>query len=425
MTDAYPESYYAATRNEVAPFEVVSEDCRVDVGIIGGGFTGVSTALSLMEKGYSVAVVEANRIGWGASGRNGGQATDAISGEKSFRKILPEQQARQFLRMLRQRGHEIIEDRIKTYDIRCDLKHGHLMAAFKSRQMEDLYREYNELIEDGLGDSARIVTSEEFEGVLGTDVYTGGLLTRHNGHLHPLNLCLGEADAARRQGARIFENSPVTHIEHGQHPKIVTKGGRITADSVVVAGNAYHTLERETLKGILFPAVSQIVVTEPLSEELASAINPLDLAVYDCNHVLDYYRMTADRRLLFGAGSNYSGRDLSDIDRVMLPRITRIFPQLKGIGIDYRWSGKMGIVINRVPQLGRVDRNVYYAQGYSGHGICLSHIVGEIMAEAVSGTMERFDVFARIPHHRIPLGDWAGNQIVALGMLYYRLRDLV
>lgn len=425
MAGPYPDSYYAATRNDVAPFERLSSDCRVDVGIVGGGFTGISTALSLIERGYSVAVVEANRIGWGASGRNGGQVTDSISGEKSFHRILPEKQAREFLLMLRQRGHEIIEERIRKHDIQCDFKHGHLMAAFKKRQMRELEQEYDQLVEDGLGESARIVKSDEFGDVLGTDVYEGGLLTSHNGHLHPLNLCLGEADAARQLGASIFEDSPVRRIEHGDNPVIVTDRGRVTADSVILAGNAYHSLERKTLKGILFPAISQIVVTEPLPESLATEINPRDLAVYDCNHVLDYYRMTADRRLLFGAGSNYSGRDYADIDRVMLPRITRIFPQLKGTRIDYRWSGKMGIVINRVPQLGRVDNNIYYAQGYSGHGICLSHIVGEIMADAVGGSMERFDVFARIPHYRIPLGDWAGNQIVALGMLYYRLRDLI
>lgn len=425
MAAPYPDSWYSATRNDFAAFETLSSDCRVDVGIVGGGFTGISTALSLIERGYSVAVVEANRIGWGASGRNGGQVTDSISGEKSFYRALPEDDARTFLRMLRRRGHEIIEERIRQHGIQCDFRHGHLMAAFKKRQMAELEHEYRQLVEQGLGDSAQLVQAGEFEGVLGTDVYKGGLLTGHNGHLHPLNLCLGEADAARAAGARIFENSPVTRIEHGDHPAIVTEQGRVTADSVILAGNAYHRLERKELKGILFPAVSQIVVTEPLSDALVHEINPRNLAVYDCNHVLDYYRMTADGRLLFGAGSNYSGRDLADIDRVMLPRIARIFPQLKGTRIDYRWSGKMGIVINRVPQLGRVDRNVYYAQGYSGHGICLSHVIGEIMAEAVGGSMERFDVFAKIPHHRIPFGDWASNQIIALGMLYYRLRDLV
>lgn len=425
MSEPYPASYYAATRRRIVPFDSLAGDCRVDVGIVGGGFTGIATALSLIENGYRVAVVEANRVGWGASGRNGGQFTDSISGEARIRSALQADDAPAFLRMLRWRGHEIIEDRVRRYDIQCDLKHGHLTAAVKPRQMEALRVEYEQLIKDGAGDAVRLVEADGFDGVLGTDAYCGGLLNRRNGHLHPLNLCLGEADAARQQGASIFEHSPVTRIEHGRTPAIVTPGGRVTADAVVLAGNAYHRLERAALRGMLFPATSHIVVTEPLPDQVAEAINPLDLAVYDCNHVLDYYRLTADGRLLFGAGCNYSGHDPRDIDRVMRPRVRRIFPRLADARIDYRWSGKIGIVINRVPQLGRIDSNVYYAQGYSGHGICLSHVVGEIMADAIGGTMERFDVFDRVRHLRLPAGEWLGGRIVALGMLYYRLRDLI
>lgn len=425
MPEPYPSSYYAATRNSFEPFDTLQGDCRVDVGIVGGGFTGIATALSLVEKGYRVAVVEANRIGWGASGRNGGQFTDSVSGEHHIRRALGADEAKGFLQMLRWRGHEIIEDRVQRYGISCDLRHGHLMAAFKSRQMHELQESHAEFVEQGMADAVRLLDKPELEELLGTEVYCGGLLNERNGHLHPLNLCLGEADAARRQGVRIFEESPVTNIEHGERPVIVTAAGRVIADQVIVAGNAYHRLERSALHGMLFPATSHIVVTEPLPSEVIEATNPRNLAVYDCNHVLDYYRMTADGRLLFGAGCNYSGRDPDDIDRVMRPRIMRVFPQLEGFRIDYRWSGKIGIVINRVPQLGRIDDNIYYAQGYSGHGICLSHVVGEIMADAVSGTMERFDVFSRIRHYRVPVNEWIGSRMIALGMLYYRLRDLL
>lgn len=425
MSAVYPDSYYAATRNEFPEFESVSGDCRVDVAIVGGGFTGIATALSLAEKGYQVAVVEGSRIGWGASGRNGGQFTDSISGEHNIRRNLSPEYAETFIRMLQWRGHEIIENRVQRYNIDCDLKHGHLTVAFKNRQMTALRTKHEDLIRQGLGDIVRLIESEEFDDMLGTEAYVGGLFNERNGHLHPLNLCLGEADAARRLGARIFEDSQVTHIEHGPPSVLVTERGRVTADAVILAGNAHHRLEHHNLKGLLFPATSQIVVTEPLSAELRREINPLDLAVYDCNHVLDYYRMTKDGRLLFGAGCNYSGRDSRNIDKVMRSRIRRIFPQLEHVQIDYRWSGKIGVVINRVPQLGRLDGNVYYAQGYSGHGICLSHVVGEIMADAVRGSMEKFDVFARIPHFRIPVGERLGSHLVALGMLYYRLRDLM
>ncbi len=425
MAQSYPDSYYAATRNAVPAFEQLEGRHRVDVGIVGGGFTGIATALSLTEKGYRVAVVEANRVGWGASGRNGGQFTEALSGEKSFYKALGDSTAREFLRMLRKTGNEVIQDRVRRYGIDCDLKNGHLMAAFKPRQLAELQAEYDRLVEDGYGDTAELVDRAGVAGLLGTDVYDGGLLTRHNGHLHPLNLCLGEADAARNQGALIFEESPVEDIRGDDQPEIVTAKGVVQADKVMLAGNAYHHLERKKLSGMIFPATSHIVVTEPLSRSLIDEINPQDLAVYDCRHVLDYYRMTADGRLLFGAGCNYSGRDPADIDRVMRPRVTRIYPQLEGVRIDYRWSGKIGIVLNRVPQLGRTSKNVYYAQGYSGHGICLTHVVGEIMADAIDGKTDRYDVFAGIPHQRIPLGDWFGSQMVALGMMYYRMRDLM
>ena len=242
MAESYPDSYYAATRNAVPAFEQLEGRHRVDVGIVGGGFTGIATALSLTEKGYRVAVVEANRVGWGASGRNGGQFTEALSGEKSFYKALGDSTAREFLRMLRKTGNEVIQDRVRRYGIDCGLKNGHLMAAFKPRQLAELQAEYDRLVEDGYGDTAELVDRAGVAGLLGTDVYDGGLLTRHNGHLHPLNLGLGEADAARNQGALIFEESPVEDIRGDDQPEIVTAKGVVQADKVMLAGNAYHHL---------------------------------------------------------------------------------------------------------------------------------------------------------------------------------------
>lgn len=417
-------SYYAATANPAPDPEPLSGEHDTEVAIVGGGFTGIATALTLAERGHAVAVVEARRVGWGASGRNGGQFTDSIAGEATIRRQLGDEAA-SFLWHLRWRGHEIITERIQRYGIHCDLKRGHLRAAKKRRQVADLRRDHEEMVRWGMGEDVRLVEGDELSEVIGSDVYVAGLINRRNGHLHPLNLCLGEAEVARGLGARIFEQSPVSRIEHGARPTVVGADGRLTADTVIVAGNAYHELEPGALKGMLFPATSHIIVTEPLGEELAARINPQDLAVYDCNHIIDYYRLTPDRRLLFGAGCNYSGHDHADIAGMMRPYMERIFPQLRDVRIDYAWGGRIGIVFNRVPQLGHVSDNVLHAQGYSGHGICLSHIVGETLADALDGNTENFERFARIRHYRFPFGQTIGSQMVALGMMYYRMRDIL
>jgi glycine/D-amino acid oxidase-like deaminating enzyme len=261
--------------------------------------------------------------------------------------------------------------------------------------------------------------------MLGTDAYIGGFVCYRDGHLHPLNLCIGEARAAQGLGVKIFEQSPVTSIEHGDSPKVRTAIGHVETDAVVLAGNAYSQLEPKHLSNLVFPAGSYIIGTEPLPEDVANEINPLDLAVCDSNEIVDYYRLSADKRLLYGGSCNYSGRDPKSIRAYILPRMLEIYPQLKGVRIDYEWGGKIGIVLNRIPVLGRINKNVYYCHGYSGHGVNATHVMGEIMSDAVAGTMEKFDLFANMRHFRIPGSQWMGNQIIALGMLYYRMQDLL
>ena len=264
---------------------------------------------------------------------------------------------------------------------------------------------------------------DETRQTLGSDAYIGGLLSMRNGHLHPLNLLIGEARAAENLGVEIFENSPVTRIRHGSRPGVVTEKGTVSADTVVLAGNAYHALERRSLAGLTFPAGSYIIATEPLSESLRQQVNPMDLAVCDSNEVVDYHRLSADGRMLYGGRCNYSGRDPKSIQASILPRMLKVYPQLKNVNVEFEWGGKIGIVLNRIPLLGRINKNVYYVQGYSGHGVNATHIMGEVVADAICGTMEQFDLFANIPHFRIPGGQWLGNQIIALGMLYYRIKD--
>jgi gamma-glutamylputrescine oxidase len=415
-------SYYAASANDQTLYPALRGARKADVCVVGGGFSGIATALTLAERGYSVAVVEANRVGWGASGRNGGQLIGGISGESKMIARLGQSVADTVWAM-RWRGHEIIRQRVQKYGIQCDLKDGYMDVAIKPRHMRALEAEFAELQQRNFPHAYRLVQRGEIREVLGTDAYLGGLINHYNGHLHPLNLCKGEAAAAVSLGARIFEQSPVTRIDHSKRPRVSTTEGHVDADAVVLAGNAYHTLERPRLSGLVFPAGSYIVATEPLDENTARQINPLDLAVCDPNYVLDYFRLSADRRLLFGGRCNYSGREPRDIAGSIVPRMLKIFPQMQGKRIEYAWGGNIGIVINRVPMLGRLSPRVFYTQGYSGHGVNFTHVAGEIMADAVGGSVERLKLFERIPHRAIPFGQSMGSQLVALGMMYYRMRD--
>jgi glycine/D-amino acid oxidase-like deaminating enzyme len=261
--------------------------------------------------------------------------------------------------------------------------------------------------------------------VLGTDAYHGGYIDRRSGHLHPLNLCLGEARAAASLGVRIFEESRAVALEGGAKPWVRTERGRVEAGSVIIAGEIFDRFGQPKLGGLMLAAGSYIVATEPLSEAIASAIDPQDLAVADSNVVVDYFRLSADRRLLFGGRCNYANRDPNDIAASMRPRMLRVFPQLSDAKIEFAWGGRIAIILNRVPAIGRLAPNVYFFRGYCGHGVDASHIVAEIVADAVCGTTERFDLFERIRHIRLPLGDHFGNEMLALGMLYYRLRDWI
>ena len=418
-------SYYAATRNEFAGYPPLQGDVRSDVCVVGAGFTGLATALSLAERGYKVTVLEQHRVGWGASGRCGGQFIGGVPGERRLERHWGGACANALFD-LGYRGHDIIRDRVERFAIECDLKPGYLDVALRPRHLEKQKAWYERHCARGMEDQVRLVPAEELPALLGTDVYRGGLLNMRSGHLHPLNLCLGEARAAAGLGVAIHEGSEVYGIRHGAQPVVTTRQGSVRAECVVLAGNAYQHLETAKLPGQVFPAPSFIVATEPLTEEEATRINPRDLAVCDQNIVPDYFRLSADRRLLFGGRCNYSGREARRVAHSVRTRLRRVYPGLAHKRLDFAWSGNIGIVLNRVPLLGRIGDNIYYALGYSGHGVSLSHACGEIMADAIGGTFERLDVFAGVPRHKIPLGRGRlGSYMIALGMLYFRLRDLL
>jgi glycine/D-amino acid oxidase-like deaminating enzyme len=424
MSEPHINSYYAATANDDTRHPSLEGTVRADVCVVGGGFSGVSTALSLAERGYKVVLLEAMRIGWGASGRNGGQMIAGISGESRIESQLGEA-GRRLLADIRYLGHDIIERRVERHQIRCDLKHGWAEVAARPRHMDGLRGYVEERRLAGDGDSLEVVEADDMGRVIGSDAYHGAMIDRRSGHLHPLNLCLGEARAAAGLGVRIFEESPVTAVRGGAKPVVETADGRVEANSVVLAGYMDPSFQTGPLRGLLFPTGSYIVATEPLPEALAHDIDPEDLAIADSNVVLDYFRLSADRRMLFGGRCNYSNRDPSDIRETLRPRLVEVFPQLSDVRLDYAWGGKIDIVLTRVPAIGRREPNVYYMQGYCGHGVNATHIAGEIVADAISGTMERLDLFEKIRHIRLPVGQFLGNQMLALGMLYYRLRDIL
>ncbi|MGB5335655.1 MAG: FAD-binding oxidoreductase [Woeseiaceae bacterium] len=414
-------SYYAATANRRTDYAPLQGEQAADICVIGAGFTGVSTALHLAERGYNVHVVEANRVGWGASGRNGGQLIGGIPGERQMARH-HRRDVEELFGELRWAGHDIVRERVATYGIQCDLKSGYLDVAIKPRHLRDFNADCERLLNADFPHEVRMLTRKETSEMIGTDAYIGALLNMGNGHLHPLNLCIGETSAAVSLGATVYEQSKVLCIEHGARPKVVTSNGSVTADAVVIAGNAYHFLERK-LRGIMFPVNSFIIATEPLADDVVSVINPRDLAVCDPNFVLEYYRLSADKRMLFGGRINYFGDDPDVIIRSHRKKLARLYPGLAKARIDYAWGGTIGVPLNRVPQLGRISDNVFYCQGYSGHGVNVTHLAGRIMADAVAGTMEQFDVFATVPPVVVPGAHTLRKPLVSLGIMYYWIRD--
>ncbi|MEZ5927395.1 MAG: FAD-binding oxidoreductase [Parvularculaceae bacterium] len=418
------QSYYAATANDASRYPALDGDISVDVCIIGGGFSGVASALTLAERGRSVALVEANRIGWGASGRNGGQVLPAWSGEGEMVRQLG-QEASEFLWRTRYRGNDIVEERIRKYGIECDYVRGAITVALKPFQLNALKAEYDEAVEHGHKEDVEFVGKDGLSAYVGSDMYLGGFIEKRGAHCHPLNLCLGEARAAASLGAKLFESTRVTEIIHGDRPVVVTDKGRITANHVILAGNAYTKLEREKLGGYLLPAQTYVITTNQLDEATAKEILPQNSGVCDANWVLDYFRLTGDRRLLFGGRCTYSGREIVDVEGALLPRMKRIFPQLEDARVEHQWGGTIGIILNRVPMIGRLSPKVFYVQGYSGHGVNCSHIVAEIFSDAIDANAHDATLFERVSHFRIPAADVIGSPMLALGMTYYRMKDAI
>ncbi len=421
-------SYYAATARDTAPYPMLDEDLSADVCVVGGGLTGVNTALELAQRGLSVILLEGRRIGWGASGRNGGQLIRGIGHDVSgFARYV----GADGVRYLKQAGIDsvaLVAQRIATYSIACDLRWGFCELANTPAQFAAFKAEQEELAELDYGHATRLVGAERMREVVASDNYAGGLVDMGSGHLHPLDLVQGEARAAQGLGVRIFEQSPVLRIEHGSTVTLHCAQGRVRAGSLVLGCNAHLDELEPRLTGKVLPAGSYVVATEPLPEAVARELIPQNMALCDQKVGLDYYRLTADRRLLFGGACHYSGRDPHDIGAYMRPTVLKVFPQLAHVRIDYQWGGMIGITANRFPQVGRLAQypNVFYAQGYSGHGLNVTHWTARLLAEAIAvGQSRGLDVFSAVPHLTFPGGKALRSPLLALGMLWYRLREVL
>ncbi|KZX83141.1 gamma-glutamylputrescine oxidoreductase [Oleiphilus sp. HI0009] len=422
MRTEHTESYYAATRHDRNDRPALKDNIDTDVCIIGGGYTGISSALHLAEAGFKVVVLEAARLGFGASGRNGGQLVNSYSRdidviERNYGKTT----GHSFGAMAFE-GADIIRERVKKYNIDCDLKPGGIFAALNAKQMHEL-TEQKKLWERYGHTELELLDSNAVQKEINTDVYEGALLDHKGGHMHPLNLLLGEVAAFEQLGGVVYEDSAALKIERTRRPKIHTAEGSVTADYLLVAGNAYmHGLVPE-LSAKTMPCGTQIITTEVLEESVASTLIPNGYCVEDCNYKLDYYRITGDNRLLFGGGVTYGGGDPNSIEHFLRRHLERTFPQLKGIKFDYAWGGDFLLTMSRLPQFGRLNDSIYYAQGYSGHGVTTTHLAGKVIAEALKGDATRFDTFASLKHLPFPGGRIFRVPYTAIGAFYYGLRD--
>ena len=419
---AYPQSYYAASANQAAQRPALQGEVETDVCIIGAGYTGLSTALFLLENGFKVSILEAAKVGFGASGRNGGQIVNSYSRDIDVieRTVGPKQA--QLLGQMAFEGGRIIRERIAKYDIQCDLKDGGVFAALTSKQMGHLEAQ-KKLWERYGHTQLELMDAKRIREVVATENYVGGMLDMSGGHIHPLNLALGEAAAVESLGGVIYEQSPATRIERGANPVVHTPEGRIKAKFVVVAGNAYLGNLVPELASKSMPCGTQVITTEPLSDEVAASLLPQDYCVEDCNYLLDYYRLTGDKRLIYGGGVVYGARDPANIEAIIRPKMLKTFPQLKNVKIDFAWTGNFLLTLSRLPQVGRIGDNIYYSQGCSGHGVTYTHLAGKVLAEALRGQAERFDAFAGLPHYPFPGGRLFQVPFSAIGAWYYTLRD--
>jgi gamma-glutamylputrescine oxidase len=417
-----PASYYTATATPFPELPALAGSERCDIAILGAGLTGLSAAIELADAGYRVIVLEAERVGWGASGRSGGQAIFGYSCDQAkIEGLLGKQDSRRLFDWSLE-GVRLLHERRTRFSIDCDWRPGHAHVPIKPRQVVEL-RAWQDDLATNYGYRLQWWDRDRLRDELATDRYLGALYDPDSGHLHPLNYTLGLARAAQSLGVRIFESSKVVKLTRGAQPVLHTAAGDVRCDAVVLAGNAYvHGIAPE-LDAMIMPVGTYIGATEPLGAERMRALIGNGMAVADINWALDYFRPSADHRLLFGGRASYSTLPPPDLRGTLLRRMRRVFPQLADVKLGHVWGGYVDISSNRAPHWGRLGSNVYFAQGFSGHGIAATGLAGRVIAEAIRGQAERLDMFARIPHLPFPGGRVFRTPLLVAAMAWYKLRD--
>jgi gamma-glutamylputrescine oxidase len=420
-------SYYEASVVRPAPTAALCEHVAADVCVVGAGYAGISAALELAERGYSVVLLEAQRIGWGASGRNGGQVIVGFGddGECAIEKQFSREDARRAWDVSIE-GLRLLRERIDRLAIDCEWQPGYLSLAVKPRKSRAL-RRWMDHTATAYSHPLRWIGPGEIGKWLSSDRFHSAVFDPISGHLHPLKYCLGLGEAARAAGVRIHENSPAFVVERGDKPVVRTAQGECRCSFVVLAGNVYLGEYGDDIApevaGRIMPVGTYMIATEPMEPERADALMRGRPAASDTNFVLDYFRLSADHRLLFGGADSYTGSAPRDLIARMRGNMLRVFPQLADLAIPHAWGGFVDITMNKAPDFGRLGHNIYYLQGFSGHGLALAGMAGKLAAESIAGQAERFDLFGRIRHHSFPGGALMRTPALVLGMLYYKLRD--
>ncbi len=419
-------SWYHASLSQAAPQPPLEGSASCDVGVVGGGIAGLSAALHLAGRGYRVTLLEAEQIGWGASGRSGAQAIFGIAAPQEKLVALVGAADARRIWDLSIEALALMRALIATHAIDCDYVAGQMHVAIKPRQRAELAAWHESLQREYGYHSVSLLDAAATQRLVASERYIAGLHDSNSGHLHPLKYVRGLAAAALRAGVTIHERSRALHYRrHNQTLQLITQTGALTCRQIVFAGNAWLGRTAPALARRIMPVSTYIVATEPLGEATARALLPQNTAITDINWILDYFRRSADHRLLFGGRVSYSALDAFDSAEATRRRMARVFPQLKDVGISHAWGGYVDITLNRAPDFGRIEPDVYYLQGFSGHGIALTGLAGKLVAEAIAGEAERFDVIARIPHRPFPGGLLLRRPALVLAMLYYRLKDLL
>ncbi|MGA9795387.1 MAG: FAD-binding oxidoreductase [Rhizomicrobium sp.] len=420
-----PQGYYAASAPPAPARPRLSDAVKADVCVIGGGFTGLSAALHLAEAGAKVALVEAQSVGFAASGRNGGQlCTGLRKSQQVLEKELGKQHARD-LWDLNEEAKALIGNLSRKHDIACDLKPGLVNGAHDKAALRELEEGTEYLNTHYNYSAARMMDADETARLVGTTAYKGARYDSGAGHIHPLKYARGLAAAAGTAGAVIYERSPARALEQQRDTVIVRcESGNVEAGHVLMATDAFSAEIAPELAPYIGHVESFITATAPLPPQLANTIISCDAAVSDTRHVLDYYRKSADGRLLFAGRESYWSIP-EDVAAIVRPRMLTVFPQLQEVATDYAWSGDVGITRTRMPHFGRLGPRVLFAHGYSGQGVALSGFGGKLMAEAILGKPERFEVFARVPAKKFPGGALLRKPMIAAALLAFKIADAI